>query len=144
MKWWWKQTVDKRKRWVRRERLLSLIGSLPLRICCPFFDAWKSDREGQKSGGRAKKVDSEKIWARRGRQAHFLAVSHWSSMPGNYGEGRWEGKRQTNRETERVWCYPKIVNDGHRESTDFTVSVIKECRKATQRKITVADNLQQV
>ena len=60
------------KRWARRGRLLSLFGCLPLRTCFPFFDARKREREGQKDGGRAKKVDREKV----GKAGTSGTVSH--------------------------------------------------------------------
>ena len=59
----------------------------------------EKERDRRMGAGRAKKVDIEKRWARRGCQVQFLTVSHWSavpsSMPGMIRE------RQTERERRR-------------------------------------------
>ena len=57
-----KAMQGREKRWARRGRLLSLFCYLPLvESACPFFDARKREGEGQKDGGRAKKVDREEM-----------------------------------------------------------------------------------
>ena len=56
------------KRWARRGRLLSLFGYLRhFESACPFFDARKRE-----DGGRAKKVDREKV----GKAGTSGTVSH--------------------------------------------------------------------
>ena len=68
-----KAMQGREKRWTRRGRLLSLFGYLPLvEPACPFFDARKREGEGQKDGGRAKKVDREKV----GKAGTSGTVSH--------------------------------------------------------------------
>ena len=66
------------KRWARRGRLLSLFGYLPLRICmsllrCPEKTQKQRDR---RMGGRAKKVDREKV----GKAGTSGTVSHYLTL----------------------------------------------------------------
>ena len=56
-----KAIQGREKRWVRRGRLLSLFGCLPLRICMSLLRCPEKRRRGTEGGGRAKKVDREKV-----------------------------------------------------------------------------------
>ena len=68
-----KTIQGREKRWARRGRLLSMFGCLPLRTCmslvrCPE----KEERDRTEAGGRAKKVDREKV----GKAGTSGTVSH--------------------------------------------------------------------
>ena len=61
----------------------------------------KEKERDRRMGGRAKKVDIEKRWARRGCQVQFLTVSHWSAVPSSM-PGMIRERERTEREGEET------------------------------------------
>ena len=64
---------------------------------CPFFDARKREEEGQKDGGRAKKVDRKKV----GKAGTSGTVSHCLTLVSCPFFDAWNGQRKREKEREK-------------------------------------------